>query len=120
MGFSGTFVILYIFWIVLSRRFDYFHLSLGIISCAIVVHASHGLLFGSKKAQKMDRQITRFVQYLRWHIYHILIAGSYVPYLVLHPRISTLIAPYHEFQKRLKEDLSPMTWDRSFRDGGHR
>jgi multicomponent Na+:H+ antiporter subunit E len=118
MGFSGTFVILYVFWIVLSGRFDYFHLSLGIISCAIVAYASHDLLFKDKKAEKMHTQIIRFVKYLPWHIYQILIASSYVTYLVLHPTISTLIAPYHEFQKRLKEDLSPMTWDRSFRDGG--
>jgi multicomponent Na+:H+ antiporter subunit E len=93
MGFLGTFVILYIFWIVLSGRFDYFHLSLGIISCAIVAYASHELLFRSKKTEKMHTQIIRFVQYLPSHIGQILVAGLQVTYVVLHPRMSMRIDP---------------------------
>jgi multicomponent Na+:H+ antiporter subunit E len=114
MGFSGTFVILYVFWIVLSGRFDYFHLSLGIISCAIVAYASHDLLFKDKKAEKMHTQIIRFVKYLPWHIYQIIVAGIYVAYLALHPRMSMLIDPHIiRFKTKLKKDLSLMTFGNS-------
>ncbi len=114
MGFLGTFIILYVFWIVLSGRFDYLHLSLGIIACAIVAHASHDLLFTGKKTQKVHTQIIRFVQYLPWHIYQILIAGIYVTYLALHPRMSTLIDPHiMRFKTKLRKDLSLMTFGNS-------
>jgi multicomponent Na+:H+ antiporter subunit E len=114
MGFSGTFVILYVFWIVLSGRFDYFHLSLGIIACAIVAHASHDLLFKGEKTPKVHTQIIRFVQYLPWHIYQIVLAGLYVTYLALHPRMSMLIDPHiMRFKTKLKKDLSLMTFGNS-------
>jgi len=93
MGFFGTFVILYIFWIVLSGRFDYFHLSLGIISCAIVVNASHDLLFKGTKSRDMYVPLNRFVKYLPWHVSKIILGGIYVTYLALHPRVPMLIGP---------------------------
>jgi multicomponent Na+:H+ antiporter subunit E len=114
MGFSGTFVILYVFWIVISGRFDYFHLSLGIIACAIVAHASHDLLFKGKETQKVHTQIIRFVRYLPWHIYQIVLAGLYVTYLALHPRMSMVIDPHiMKFKTKLKKDLSLMTFGNS-------
>jgi multicomponent Na+:H+ antiporter subunit E len=114
MGFFGTFVILYIFWIVLSGRFDYFHLSLGIISCAIVAYASHDLLFKGTKARDVYAQLIRFVKYLPWHIYQIILAGIYITYLALHPRMSALIDPHIiRFKTRLKKDLSLMTFGNS-------
>jgi len=114
MGFSGTFVILYIFWIVLSGRFDYFHLSLGIISCAIVAYASHDLLFKGTKSRDVYVQLIRFVKYLPWHIYQIILAGIYVTYLALHPRMPMLIDPHIiRFKTRLKKDLSLMTFGNS-------
>ena len=114
MGFFGTFVILYIFWIVLSGRFDYFHLSLGIISCAVVTHASHDLLFKGTRARDVYTQLVRFVKYLPWHIYQIILSGIYVTYLALHPRMSMLIDPHIiRFKTRLKKDLSLMTFGNS-------
>ncbi len=114
MRFSGTFVILYVFWIVISGRFDYFHLSLGIIACAIVAHASHDLLFRGKGTEKVLTQIIRFVTYLPWHIYQIVLAGLYVTYLALHPRMSMVIDPHIiRFKTKLKKDLSLMTFGNS-------
>jgi multicomponent Na+:H+ antiporter subunit E len=114
MGFSGTFVILYVFWIVISGRFDYFHLSLGIIACAIVAYVSHDLLFKGKKTEKVHTQIIRFVRYLPWHIYQIVLAGLHVTYLALHPRMSMVIDPHiMRFKTKLKKDLSLMTFGNS-------
>ena len=114
MGFSGTFIILYIFWIILSGRFDYFHLSLGIISCAIVAYASHDLLFKETKAKNVHTQFIRFVKYLPWLIYQIILAGIYVTYLALHPRMSMLIDPHIiRFKTKLKKDPSLFTFGNS-------
>ena len=121
MGFFGTFVILYIFWIVLSGWFDYFHPSLGIISCAIVSYVSHDLLFKGTKARDVYVRFIRFVKYLPWRIYQIILAGIYITSLALHPGMSALIDPHIiRFKTRLKKGPSLMTWDRSFWDRGHR
>jgi len=105
---------LYAFWIVLSGRFDYFHLSLGIIACAIVAHASHDLLFNETRAKNVLSQSIRFVKYLPWHIYQIILAGIYVSYLALHPKMSMLIDPHIvRFKTKLTKDLSLMTFGNS-------
>ncbi len=114
MSFSATFLILYGFWIVLSGRFDYFHLSLGVISCGLVAHTSHGLLFKGLEMRGAVKQIVRFIAYLPWHIYQIVAAGVYVAYLALHPRMSVLIDPHIvRFKTKLKKDLSLMTFGNS-------
>ena len=105
---------MYAFWIVLSGRFDYFHLSLGIIACAIVAHASHDLLFNETRAKNVLSQSIRFVKYLPWHIYQIILAGIYVSYLALHPKMSMLIDPHIvRFKTKLTKDLSLMTFSNS-------
>ena len=105
---------MYAFWIVLSGRFDYFHLSLGIIACAIVAHASHDLLFNETRAKNVLSQSIRFVKYLPWHIYQIILAGIYVSYLALHPKMSMLIDPHIvRFKTKLTKDLSLMTFGNS-------
>ncbi len=114
MGFSSTFIILYVFWIVLSGRLDYFHLSLGVIACAIVAHASQDLLFKDTRAKNVFSQSIRFVKYLPWHIYQIVLAGIYVTYLALHPKMSVLIDPHIiRFKTKLTKDLSLMTFGNS-------
>ena len=53
----ATFVVMLIFWVVLSGMFDAFHLTLGVISCLLVAHFSHDLLFyGCDVAATSDGQ----------------------------------------------------------------
>lgn len=84
MAFVVTFIILFVFWLLMSGRFDYFHLSLGIISCAIVAHASHDLLFKDIRAKKRHIEIIRFIKYLSWLFYQIVLANIHIAYLLLH------------------------------------
>jgi len=114
MAFVVTFIILFVFWMLMSGRFDYFHLSLGIISCAIVAHASHDLLFKDIRAKKRHIQVIRFIKYLPWLFYHIVLANIHIAYLVLHPRMLKLIDPHIiRFKTRLKKDLSLLTFGNS-------
>lgn len=114
MAFTVTFIILFIFWILMSGRFDYFHLSLGIISCAIVARASHDLLFKDIKAKKRHIEVIRFIKYLPWLLHQIVLANIHIAYLALHPRMLKLIDPHIiRFKTRLKKDLSLLTFGNS-------
>lgn len=110
-----TFIILYGFWVSLSGQFDVFHLSLGAISCAIIAPLSKDLFFSEKKAEKKHlHQILRFIKYLPWLLYQILLANLYVAYLVLHPNMDRLIDPrIIRFKIKLKTDISLTTFANS-------
>jgi multicomponent Na+:H+ antiporter subunit E len=114
MAFLASFVILFLFWMLMSGRFDYFHLSLGIISCAIVAHISQDLLFTDIKSKKRHIEIIRFLRYLPWLFYQIVLANVYIAYLALHPRMSIHIDPrIIKFKTRLKKELSLVTFGNS-------
>lgn len=111
MVFLTTFIILFGFWIFLSGMFDLFHLSLGIISCALVSLISGDLLFSQKSVTKNHLfQVLRFLKYLFWLLYQIVLANLHVAYLVLHPKMYSLIDPHIiRFKVRLKSDISLTT-----------
>ena len=110
MAFIATFTILFGLWIQLSGLFDIFHLSLGVVSCIIVARTSGDLLFSKKRFERKHFYLlSRFVRYLPWLIYQIILANIYVMKLALHPKMSVLIDPHIvRFKTRLKEDL-PLT-----------
>lgn len=115
MVFLTTFIILYGFWVSLSGLFDFFHLSLGVISCAIVSYVSRDLLFSEKRVGKKHfLQILRFLKYLPWLIYQIILANIHVAYLVLHPKMRLMIDPHIvRFKVGLKTDISITTYANS-------
>jgi len=114
MAFLLTFIILFLFWIVMSGRFDLFHLTLGVISCAIVSHISHDLLFKDIKAKDRHIEIIRFIKYLPWLFYQIVVANFYVAYLALDPMMSERIDPrIIKFKTRLKKEMSLVTFGNS-------
>ena len=115
MVFLVTFVILYSFWVQLSGIFDFFLLSLGVISCALVSYVSRDLLFSEKKVTRDHLSaVLRFIRYLPWLIYQIILANIYVAKLVLNPKMSSLINPrIIRFKVRLKTDVALMTYANS-------
>jgi multicomponent Na+:H+ antiporter subunit E len=115
MVFLTTFIILYGFWVFLSGLFDFFHLSRGVISCAIVSYVSRDLLFSQKRVGKTHvLQILRFLKYLPWLIYQIILANIHVAYLVLHPKMRLMIDPHIvRFKVGLKTDISITTYANS-------
>ena len=114
MGFLASFAILFLFWVLMSGRFDLFHLSLGIISSAIVAHISHDLLFQDIKSKNKHIEALRFIKYLPWLLYQIVLANVYIAYLTLHPRMFKHIDPrIIRFKTRLKKDLSLVTFGNS-------
>ena len=108
--FSLTFIILFGVWILLSGRFDLFHLSLGIVSCALVSMYTATMLFPVTDFRKLPALWFRFIRYLPWLIYQIFVANIHLMYLSLHPRMLDLIDPQIvTFKSRLRSDLALVT-----------
>ncbi len=108
-----TFFILFGLWCVFSGMFDAFHLALGVISCLIITLISGDLFFNSEKITKSHIiNGLRFIKYLPWLIYQIIIANIHVAYLVLHPKMP--IEPFVlEYKAKLKKDISKVVFANS-------
>ena len=110
MTFLYTFLILGGFWILLSGKFDAFHLSLGVLCCLLVSYLSHDLLFQKKDEKNRLATVFRFVLYLPWLFYQVFKANLYVAYVCLHPRMKEIIDPQIiRFDSRLEKDIAKVT-----------
>jgi multicomponent Na+:H+ antiporter subunit E len=109
-----TFLILFSLWILLSGKFDLFHLSLGIISCIIITLISGDLLFPESRTKGLFLLWVRFLMYIPWLLYQIFLANLHILYLVFHPRMMDLIDPQIiTFQSKLTKELSLITFANS-------
>ena len=100
-----TFILLFVFWLFLSGHYDFFHLSLGIICCALVAFLSHDLLFEKQLSKNTFKIGMRFIRYLPWLIYQIILANIHVAYLVIHPK-KPIDPKIIKFKTKLKSDIS--------------
>jgi multicomponent Na+:H+ antiporter subunit E len=113
-AFVMTFLIMALLWVILSGKFDAFHLSLGFISCFIVAFFSGDLLSIPKNVKRLPVAWLRFIGYIPWLLYQIFLANLHVLYLTFHPRMMDLIDPkIIKFQSRLEGDLSLVTFANS-------
>lgn len=107
------FVILFFFWIVFSGRFDLFHLSLGLISCALVTLFT-GDLIPELGARGLLTSWIRFGRYIPWLLGQILLANLHILRLVFHPRMMEKINPrIYRFRSSLGSELSLVTFANS-------
>ncbi len=87
---------MFICWILLSGKFDLFHLTLGMISCLLVTILSKDLFFqkrGNGLAVRLAEGL-RFISYCGWLLYQIILANFHVIGLAISPR-------------RMEESLDP-------------
>ncbi len=113
-AFFFTFVLLFITWILLSGKFDLFHLLLGVFSCALVSYISSDLVFDSFNIKAVSFQWPRFVAYIPWLLLQVFKANLHVMALVLHPKMMKRIDPgIIRFKSRLKSDVSITTFANS-------
>ncbi|MFC1523531.1 Na+/H+ antiporter subunit E [Thermodesulfobacteriota bacterium] len=114
MHFIYTFLIMFGFWLLLSGKFDLFHLTLGGISCAMVAYFSSDLLFRNRTRKNRLPEVIRFLLYTPWLIREIAVSTLHVAYLALHPRMKDLIDPkIIRFKTRLKSDAARVTFANS-------
>jgi multicomponent Na+:H+ antiporter subunit E len=106
MRYIITFLILFANWTLWSGKFDAFHLSLGVISCSLVTFMSHDMLFQRKEFNSgLGVEVVRFIKYLPWLLYQILLSNIHVAYLALSPKMP-IDPKIITFKTRLKKDIS--------------
>ena len=76
----AVFFLLFLNWVVLSGKFDGFHLGLGVVSCLIVAYLSHDLLYHdrTKGLKKRLLEAWAFIRYLPWIIWEVVKANLHV------------------------------------------
>jgi len=92
MRYIYTFLIMFGFWILLSGKFDLFHLTLGVISSALVSFLSTDLFMYEKDKNRLSTAV-RFLLYLPWLLYQIVLSTLHVTFLALHPKMKDQIDP---------------------------
>ena len=107
MRYIYTFFIMLGFWILLSGKFDLFHLTLGVISSALVSFLSADLFMYNPQSRSHFTTGLRFLLYLPWLLYQILLSTLHVTFLALHPKMKELIDPtIVTFKTNLKTDIA--------------
>jgi len=110
-GRVAVFVILYAFWLVFSGHYDAFHLSLGVLCAALVSYFSHDLLVSTPPDGSEATKTWRFILYLPWLIYQVILANLHVVRLVFDTRD---VAPrIVRFKTRLRDDLAQVAFANS-------
>ncbi len=106
MRYIYTFLIMFGFWILLSGKFDLFHLTLGVISSALVSFLSADLLMFKEGKNRLSTGV-RFLMYLPWLLYQIVLSTMHVTFLALHPRMKDQIDPtIVTFKTKLKTNIA--------------
>ncbi len=109
-----SFFILLILWIILSGRFDGFHLAMGLTASALVALVSGDMMFTSREPRRILGLWLRLAGYIPWLIYQIFLANLHVMALVFHPRMRDRIDPkIITFDSRLKSDYARMLFANS-------
>jgi len=109
----ATFIIMLIFWTIMSGMFDAFHFSLGILSCAIVAFFSSDLLFPDQ-GKSWLKELFGIICYLPYLLWQIVLANLQVTYIVLHPRMMEKIDPHlFRFETSLKRPISKVAMAQS-------
>lgn len=106
----ATFIFLFALWLLFSGKFDLFHLALGALSCALVTRFTASLLFTDREKGLVARlsEAGRFLSYLFWLLFQIIMANFHVIGLALSARrLKNELAPHvFSFKTILQNDFS--------------
>lgn len=107
MRYIFTFLIMFGFWILLSGKFDLFHLALGVISSGLVSLLSADVFMYAPDSRDKLATGGRFLLYVPWLLYQIVLSTLHVAFLALHPKIKDQIDPtIVTFKTILKTDIA--------------
>ena len=103
----AVFFVLLGFWLIFSGHFDTFHISLGVVCAALVSFFSYDLFFPALSSSRKLLKAWRFLQYIPWLLYQVLLANLHVVYLVLFP--DEIRPQLIRFKTTLTSDLAKVT-----------
>jgi len=107
MRYLYTFLIMMGFWILLSGKFDLFHLTLGVLSSGLVSFLSADLFMYNPQSRNHLKTGIRFLLYLPWFLFQIVLSTLHVTFLALHPKMKDKIDPtIVTFKTSLKTDIA--------------
>ncbi len=104
-----TFGLLFLTWLVFSGLFDPFHLTLGVISSAMVTWVSSDLLFQNRTRGRSGlwREARLSVGYVVWLVREVTMANLHVLRLALHPKGMREVKPrVVRFKTTLRTDFA--------------
>lgn len=107
-NFVAAFLILMVFWAMLSGKFDSFHLTLGVICSIIIAYLTYNLLFANVRVGDTRVIVQRFLRYIPWLLYQIVLANFHVAYLALSPKMP-VDPQIMRFDTKLESDISWVT-----------
>ncbi|MCK5914877.1 MAG: Na+/H+ antiporter subunit E, partial [Deltaproteobacteria bacterium] len=94
--FTLAFVLLFLFWLLLSGHYDVFHISIGIFCCLLISYTSSDFLFLHVGADDTHLIVPRLLMYIPWLFYQIILSNIHLVKLVFSPisRLNRRILPY--------------------------
>ncbi len=78
---------MFAFWILLSGEFTFILILSGIISSLLVAYLSHDLLIGKVDIRLGTTGVLRFIRYLPWLLWQVVVANLDLAYRTLHPKM---------------------------------
>ena len=103
----AVFLLLFALWLVFSGHFDVLHISLGVVSCALVTTWSSDLLFPGGLSLRTLVIVGRFIRFIPWLIYQIVLANLHVVYLIFRP--DRMRPQLVRFKTKLRSDFAKVT-----------
>ena len=89
-GTIVQFLVLFILWLLLSGKYDLFHVLTGFFSACLVtiihIRINRYLYYQKEIAKEHSLSYLRLLTFIPWLIWEIVIASLQVAYVVLHPR----------------------------------
>ncbi len=108
MSFLITTIAMFIFWILLSGEFTFILITSGVVASLIVAYLSHDIFVGKADLKTETGRVLKFIVYIPWLLWEIILANVEIAYLVLSPK--PLVDPQLvRFNPDLKTDLGIVT-----------
>ncbi len=86
-SFFLTFTLLFVFWLLLSQRFEPLYLISGVVCSTVVAFLTHSLFFKEGVSRSAPKKALLFVVYCFYLFYQIVVANLDVVYRVWHPKM---------------------------------
>ena len=108
MSFLITTIVMFAFWILLSGEFTFILITSGVVASLITAYLSHDIFVGKADLKTETGRVFKFIVYIPWLLWEIILANVEIAYLVLNPK--PLIDPQLvHFKNDLKTDLGIVT-----------
>ena len=104
MSFLLTAIIMFVFWILLSGELSLILVLSGIASSLFVAYISHDLLIGKVDIGFAAKGFLRFIRYLPWLLWQVIMSNIDLVYRTLHPAMP-IDPQIIEFDTKLESDI---------------